>query len=69
MGKFSHEDLADMLKPCPCTLSQCIEDDGCFIKQENSQNCYISAYPVDIQITESEESLTLTQQCCYSGSG
>ena len=66
----THETLASMLKPCPCTLSQCIEDDGCFIKQENTtQNCYISSYPVDFQIAGSGDNFTLTQQCCYSSSG
>ena len=62
--------LADMLKPCPCTEAQCIKDDGSFIKQENStQNCYITAYPVKFQPSQTGESFTLTQQCCYSRNG
>ena len=66
----THEALARMLKPCPCTLSQIRQDYASFLEQENTaQNCFISTYPVTYQITESGDTFTLTQQCCYSSRG
>ena len=66
----THQALASMLKPCPCSLSQIQQDFASFIRQENTaQNCYISAFPVTYQIAESKDTLTLTQQCCYSSRG
>ena len=65
-GEKTYSELAEMLKPCPCTLSQVSQDGARFIRQANSAlNCYVSTNPVEVLVAKTNDKLTLTQQCCY----
>lgn len=60
-------DLAEMLEPCPCSRDQVLADYGRFRQQDGLPQCYLSTNPLEVQVLLGR--ITVTQQCCYDGSG
>ena len=65
-GNKTPSDLASLLKPCPCTRDQATND-GRFIIFSQSPLCYVSTVPTPS--TLNDETISLTQQCCYNTDG
>ncbi len=55
------------LEPCPCTVSQALQDTARFRQQSDDINCFVSMKPVVVAtagVHSSRES-HIYQQCCY----
>ena len=58
------EELATLLDPCPCHLSQAINDRARFIPLDEPANCFVSARPI-LPVFPRQGEIALTQMCCY----
>lgn len=54
--------LAAMLDPCPCTQLEALHDER-FVPQVDKFQCFVSAFPLEVNVVTSR--INLTQQCCY----